>query len=58
MKNKDKNAVMKHLKDDIETFHEEASEDKKLIRSLKKKKFKRKVGPLVKAVAKSIKKKK
>lgn len=31
-----KNKVVSHLKDDIETFHEEASEDKKLIKSMKK----------------------
>ena len=33
-----KNKVVKHLKDDMEMFKNEASEDKKLIKSLKKKK--------------------
>ena len=35
-----KNKVVKHLKDDMEMFKNEASEDKKLIKSLKKKKKK------------------
>jgi len=35
---KAKKKVIKHLKDDIETFKHEAAEDKKLIKSLAKKK--------------------
>lgn len=33
--------VRKHLKDDIETFKEEAADDRKLIRSLNKRKKKK-----------------
>ena len=60
MKKDVKKKIESHLRDDIETFHEEASEDKKLIKSLKgsKKNSKMKHGPLVKAVAAKMKKKK
>lgn len=43
MKNKKLKKVMKHLNDDIKTFHDEASEDKELIRSLSDKKKEPKV---------------
>lgn len=53
MKRKQKNKVIKHLKDDIETFNEEAHEDRKLIKDLKKLKT-----PKKKKVARKVSNKK